>query len=224
MLRFHASRPTLTGLEMHLNTMLKEIARFEPQVVVLDPINSFVDVRNESDVKMMLLRLVDALKNREITGFFTSLTEGGQPLEKTDVSISSLIDTWLLVRDIESNGERNRGLCILKSRGMAHSNQIREFLLTNHGVELRDAYFGAGGAKSGTARQAEEAQLRAAEQLREQQVLRKQGELALRHSAMEAQVAAIRAEFAAREAAALGAIEQMQSIDLTPRPRVAARA
>lgn len=216
LLRFHASRPTLTGLEMHLNTMLREIARFEPQVVVLDPINSFVTAKNDGDVKMMLLRLVDALKNRQITGFFTSLTEGGAPLEKTDVAISSLIDTWLLVRDIESSGERNRGLCILKSRGMPHSNQIREFLLTNHGVELRDAYFGAAGAKSGTARQAEEAQLRASQLRRDQEILRKQGELALRHSAMEAQVAAIRADFAAREAAALGAIEQIQSIEPAP--------
>jgi circadian clock protein KaiC len=133
LLRFHAARPCLSGLEMHLATMLKQIAAFEPQVVVVDPLNSFVTVGNEDDVKMMLLRLVDALKLRQITAFFTSLTAGGGALEQTDVAISSLIDTWLLVRDMESGGERNRGLYILKSRGMPHSNQIREFLLTGQG-------------------------------------------------------------------------------------------
>lgn len=207
-LRFHASRPTLTGLEMHLVTMLREIDRFTPQVVVVDPINSFVMGDNEYDVKLMLLRLVDTLKCQQITAFFTSLTQGGEPLERTDVAISSLIDTWLLVRDIENGGERNRGLCILKSRGMPHSNQVREFLLTEHGVELRDFYFGVGGAKTGTARLAEEAMARASLLKRDRETAQQQGELTLRRAAIEAQIAAIRAQFAAEEAAALGRIEQ----------------
>lgn len=208
LLRFHASRPTLAGLEMHLTTMLKEIARFDPQVVVVDPLNSFVTAGNEGDVKMMLLRLVDALKLRQITGFFTSLTAGGGPLEQTDVAISSLIDTWLLVRDIESGGERNRGLCILKSRGMAHSNQIREFSFTGHGIELRDAYTGLAGALTGSARADQEALDRAAGLRREREIERKHDELTRKRAAMEAQVAAIRAEFAAQETVALEWIDQ----------------
>lgn len=211
LLKFHSSRPTLNGLEMHLVTMLREIAAFHPAVVVVDPINSFVASNNENDVKLMLLRLVDELKLQQITAFFTSLTQGGDPLERTDVAISSLIDTWLMVRDIETGGERNRGLCVLKSRGMPHSNQIREFLLTDHGVELRDAYFGATGAKAGTARLAEEAQTRALQLSREREIAQRQGELQLRRAAIEAQIGAIRAQFATEEAAARGRIEQVQS-------------
>lgn len=222
LLKFHAARPTLTGLEMHLITMLNEIARFGPQAVVVDPLNSFVTDGNESDVKMMLLRLVDTIKLKQITGFFTCLTEGGGPLEKTDVAISSLIDTWLLVRDIESDGERNRGLCILKSRGMPHSNQIREFLLTGHGIELRERYSGTGGAKTGSARRAEEAQLRALQLKRKHGVARRREALTLRRSAMEAQIAAVRAEFAAQEAADLAVIEQVGDDSSPPEDRAGA--
>ena len=93
----------------------------------------------------MLMRLIDYLKMQQITTLFTSLTSAGECLEQTEVGISSLMDTWLLLRDIEVDGERNRGLYILKSRGMAHSNQIREFLLTDHGVELLDVYLGPAG-------------------------------------------------------------------------------
>lgn len=210
-LKFHASRPTLTGLEMHLLIMLKEIAAFAPQVVVIDPLNSFVTVGNESDVKLMLLRLVDTLKERQITGFFTSLTAGGDSLEQTDVAISSLIDTWVLVRDLENAGERNRGLYILKSRGMAHSNQIREFTLTGQGVVLRDPYLGAAGVLTGSARLAQEAAEQGEQLRRAQEVTRKQAELAARRQAMEAQIEAIRAEFAAVEAATLVQIDQSQA-------------
>ncbi len=207
LLRFHATRPTLTGLEMHLITMLREIDRFDPHAVVVDPLNSFVTDGNESAVKLMLLRLVDTLKVKQITGFFTSLTEGGGPLEKTNVAISSLIDTWLLVRDIETDGERNRGLIILKSRGMPHSNQIREFWLTGHGVEVGGAATSAAGAKTGAARLAEQAQVRTLRLQRERDIVRTQDALTRRCTAMEAQIAAIRAGFAARDAAAPGLIE-----------------
>jgi len=210
LLEFHAARPTFSGLEMHLATMLKEIARFDPQVVIVDPLNSFVTVGNENDVKMMLLRLVDALKLRQITGLFTSLTSGGGSLEQTDIAISSLIDTWLLVRDMESGGERNRGLYILKSRGMPHSNQIREFSLTRQGIELRDAYIGPAGVLTGSARLAQEAQELAVQLRRELEILRKQDELTNKRAAMEAHVVAIRAEFAAQEVAALAQIDQAQ--------------
>lgn len=207
-LKFHASRPTLTGLEMHLLVMLREISTFDPNVVVIDPLNSFVTVGNESDVKLMLLRMVDTLKQRQITGFFTSLTAGGDSLEQTDVAISSLIDTWVLVRDLENAGERNRGLYILKSRGMAHSNQIREFTLTGQGVVLRDPYLGAAGVLTGSARLAQEAAEQGEQLRRAQEVTRKQAELAARRQAMEAQIEAIRAEFAAEEAATLVQIDQ----------------
>lgn len=211
LLQFHSSRPTLTGLEMHLVTMLREIADFNARVVVVDPINSFVTTNNENDVKLMLLRLVDELKNKQITAFFTSLTQGGDPLERTDVAISSLIDTWLMVRDMETGGERNRGLCILKSRGMPHSNQIREFLLTNRGVELRAPYFGAGGAKAGSARLAEETEMRALQSRRVREIAQRQDQLTLRRAAMEAHISAQRAQFAADEAVALGLIEQVRA-------------
>jgi circadian clock protein KaiC len=213
LLQIHAARPTLSGLEMHLATMLKDIARFNPQVVVIDPVNSFVTVGNENDVKLMLLRLVDALKLKQITGFFTSLNTGGDAMEQTDIAISSLIDTWLLVRDMESGGERNRGLYILKSRGMPHSNQIREFSLTAQGIELRDAYIGPAGVLTGSARLAQEAQERASQILSDQEIQRKQVELNCKREAMEAQILAIRAQFAAQEAAARIVIDQAQASD-----------
>lgn len=211
LLEFHASRPTMSGLELHLAKMLKEIGRYQPAVVVVDPLNSFVTVGNEDDVKLMLLRLVDALKLRQITAFFTSLTAGGSALEQTDVAISSLIDTWLLVRDLESGGERNRGLYILKSRGMRHSNQIREFSLTAQGIELRDAYLGPAGVLTGSARLAQEAQELAAQTRTDQEIARKQVELRRKQAAMEAQIAAIRAEFAVQESVALSLIDQARS-------------
>ena len=105
----------------------------------------------------MLLRLVDFLKEEQITALLTTLTGGSDALEQTEVNISSLVDTWLLLRDIESGGERNRGLYILKARGIAHSNQIREFLLTSRGVELRDVYLGEAGLLTGSARVTQEA-------------------------------------------------------------------
>lgn len=204
----------MSGLEMHLTTMLKAIRQFDPQVVVLDPLNSFVTGGNEDDVKLMLLRLVDALKLRGVTGFFTSLTSGGDSLERTDISISSMVDTWLLVRDLENGGERNRGLCILKSRGMAHSNQIREFALTSAGIELRDAYIGPLGVLWGSARLAQEAQQRAVQLRSDQDINRKQEELLRRRDAMEARVLAIRAEFAAQEGAAIAVIEEAQASEV----------
>jgi circadian clock protein KaiC len=127
-LRFHAARPTLYGLEMHLATMFKEIAAFRPAVVVVDPMNSLLAAGSESETRAMVTRLIDFLKGQQITSLFTSLTHEGSPLQQSEILISSLMDAWLLLQNIESDGERNRGLYVLKSRGMAHSNQIREFL------------------------------------------------------------------------------------------------
>ena len=213
LLKIHASRPTLSGLEMHLATMMHEIAHFKPAVVIVDPINSFVTVGNETEVKLMLLRVVDALKAKNITGFFTSLTSGTEAKEQTDIGISSLIDTWLLVRDIEAGGERNRGLYVLKSRGMRHSNQIREFSLTNLGIVLREAYVGPLGVLTGSARLAQEAQEAAGELQRLQGIERKKAELAAQRIALEAQIRFMQAEFAAKEAAESLRITEFQAVE-----------
>ena len=211
LLQFQANRPTFAGLEMHLTMMHKAINAFKPQVVIVDPLNSFVIGGNETEVKAMLMRLVDFLKMNRITGFFTNLTSGGSALEQTDIAISSLIDTWLLLRDIEIGGERNRGLYILKSRGMAHSNQIREFLLTDNGVELRDVYVGPSGVLTGSARLAQEAQEQAAQTMHEQGVERRKLELERKRRVIEAQIAAMRTEFEAQEAETLNIIGQEQA-------------
>ena len=210
LLQFQATRPTFAGLEMHLTKMHKAINAFKPQVVIVDPSNSFVIGGNEIEVKSMLMRLVDFLKMQQITGLFTSLTTSGGALEQSEVAISSLIDTWLLLRTIEIGGERNRGLYILKSRGMAHSNQIREFLLTDHGVELRDVYVGASGVLTGSARLAQEAQEQAGKLTRLQETERRQLELERKRKALEAQVVALRAEFEAQETETLSIIGQEQ--------------
>ena len=144
LLKIMAQRPFLHGLEMHLVSIHKEIERFDPSVVILDSVSNFVASGNTRDVNAMLIRLMDFLKTRGITSFMTFLTENGSgALEATDVGISSIIDVWLLVRDIELSGERNRGLHILKARGMRHSNQIREFILDQDGIKLIDVYLGS---------------------------------------------------------------------------------
>ena len=206
MLQFHATRPTLYGLETHLTTSIKLINTFKPDIVVLDPINAFVMGENQSEVKAMLLRLVDFLKMKRITAFFTSLTSAGDNIEISDVYISSLIDTWLLLRDIEVGGERNRGLYVLKSRGMAHSNQIREFRLTNQGIELLDVYVGPEGVLTGSARLSQETKDEAEQLLRQQEIVRKQFKLDRKRDAIEAQIVLLRSEFEAEEAEGLNVI------------------
>lgn len=207
LLHFHATRPTLTGLEMHLTSMHKAIQQQQARIVIVDPLNSFINSANAEEVKSMLMRLIDFLKMSQITGFFTSLTEGGTPLDRTDAAISSLIDTWLILQANEVGGERNRTLSILKSRGMAHSNQTREFLLTSQGLELRDVYVGPGGVLTGSARLAREAEEQAEQLTLRQEIERSQRELEHRRATLEAQIAAQRAEFAVQETAALTLIE-----------------
>ena len=207
LLHFHATRPTLHGLEHHLTTSIKLINKVEPQIVVLDPIDAFVMGNNQNEVKIMLLRLVDYLKMRNITAFFASLTNAGDNQELTDISISSLIDTWLLLRDIEIGGERNRGLYILKSRGMSHSNQIREFKLTDHGIELLDVYVGPEGVLTGSARISQEAKNDEEQLLRQQEIERKKFGLELKRAATEANIVVLRSEFKAEESETLKTIE-----------------
>jgi len=160
-----------------------------------------------------LLRLVDFLKARQTTAFMTNLTAGGDAWERTDVGISSIIDTWLLLRDIELGGERNRGIYVLKSRGMKHSNQIREFLLTSEGVQLEDVYVGPEGVLTGSMRAAQEARERAESLIRGQEIEQKQRELDRRRTVLEAQIASLRAEFEATEGEAARIAAQEKASD-----------
>jgi len=195
LLKFHSARPSLYGLEMHLLTFHKEIDQFGPQVFIIDPISNLSAAGTDSEVKSILTRLIDYLKMKNITTFLTDLTHFTGSLEHTSEEISSLIDTWLLLRDIELNGERNRGLYILKSRGMAHSNQIQEFLLTNRGIDLIDIYTGSGEVLTGSARAAQDAGEKAFELVRRREVDRKLREQERKRNALETKIAALRAEF-----------------------------
>ncbi len=160
LLRIVSARPSHYGLELHLATMLKAIKEFAPHSVIIDPITSFIAVGSANDAQAMLVRLVDLLKEREITSYFTSLTQGADTLEATEVGMSSLMDAWLFVRALETNGERNRLIYVLKARGIAHSNQVREFNITSTGIRLTDVYLGPQGVLTGSARVAREAEER----------------------------------------------------------------
>jgi circadian clock protein KaiC len=199
LLRFRATRPTAEGLETHLATIYRIVRDFRPQVVVVDPITNFVSVGSSEQIKLMLMRLVDFLKAQQVTGLFTSLIHGGGAAEGTDTAISSLIDSWLLLRDMEVSGERNRVLYVLKARGTPHSNQVREFLITPRGIELVDVYIGADRVLTGSARLAQEASERAAAVARDQEIQRKRRDFERRRQSLEAQIAALRADLEAGE-------------------------
>jgi circadian clock protein KaiC len=186
-LRMHASRPTFHGLEMHLVQIHKMVTEFKPTAVVIDPISNFSSSGSTSDAALMLLRLVDYLKAQQITAFLTHLTSGSNAAEATDVGISSIIDTWLLLRDIELGGERNRGLYVLKSRGMKHSNQIREFVITPEGVQLLDVYVGPEGVLTGSMRTAQEAREQAAAIALQEEIAAKQREVERLQATLERQ-------------------------------------
>jgi circadian clock protein KaiC len=194
LLQFRATRATSLGIEMHLVKMHSDINEFDPSIVVVDPVTALLSSSTLAETRNMLLRMVDFLKAKQITALMSTLTGGDDALERTQVDISSLVDAWLFLRDIETGGERNRGLYILKARGLAHSNQIREFLLTGHGVELRDVYLGPAGMLTGSARVAQEAKeaseagvLRQA--IETQELIRDR-----KRKAIEAQIAALQLE------------------------------
>lgn len=203
LLQFHSSRPTLYGLETHLAVMHKQVQEFKPRAVVIDPISNLINTGSVTEVRSMLLRLVDFLKSQKITALFTSLnSQGDNSLEETEVGVSSIMDTWLLLRDIELGGERNRGIYVLKSRGMVHSNQIREFVITSEGIDIRDVYVGPEGVLTGSMRLAQEARERAEKLARQHEIGSRQRKLERKRAALEAQIAALRAEFEAEEAEA----------------------
>jgi len=211
LLELQAARPSTFGLEMHLSRMHRAVERFKPKVVVLDPVSSLLSVAPSGDVHGTMTRLVDYLKSAGITALLTNLTRGKSEVESTDVAISSIVDTWLLVVALESNGERNRGLYVLKARGMSHSNQIREFILTDHGIDLIDVYAGAGGVLTGSARLSQEAEERAKGLVEEQELERRQRALARLKTAFDAELAALQARFETEQADLLSGISQHQA-------------
>jgi len=197
LLKFEAARPSLFGLEMHLARMHREIERFKPDAVVLDPISS---LRGEQgDVHSALLRVIDLLKSNGTTALLTNLVSGQQVTDATDIGMSSLMDTWLSLVHVESNGERNRGLYVLKSRGMSHSNQIREYVLGADGIHLIDAYVGAGGVVTGSSRLAQEAADAAEEMRRQQETTRRRRDIERRRATIKRQIADLRSSLDAEE-------------------------
>ncbi|HEU4794128.1 MAG TPA: circadian clock protein KaiC [Pyrinomonadaceae bacterium] len=213
LLRFHNARPSNFGLEVHLALIHKTIVDHQPDVVVVDPITNFLAVADASDTKAMLTRLIDFLKMRRITAVFTSLTGSTVEIEDSEVGVSSLMDVWLLVKNIESNGERNRGLYILKARGLAHSNQVREFLLTDRGVELIDAYVGSEGVLMGSARAAQTAREAAVAMEREESRQRKQRELRRKQQLYEAQLVSLKSQYELEREILLKELEEEEKRD-----------
>jgi circadian clock protein KaiC len=196
LLEIHASRPTLLGLEQHLVMMHDLVRSFRPAVVAVDPISNLTLAHGDAEVKPTLMRLIDFLKKEQITAIFASLTNGGDGTdvsEESQLGVSSLMDTWLILRNVEFTGERNRTIFVRKSRGMSHSNQVREFVLSDKGIDLVDMYLGGDRMLTGSARVAQEAQERAAATLREQDHQRKMRQLASKRKAIEAQIAALQA-------------------------------
>jgi len=208
LLQFHNARPSAFGLEIHLAMIHKVITEFKPSVVVVDPITNFLAVGDEIETKAMLTRLIDLLKINQITAMFTSLTSAQSEVEDSEVGVSSLMDAWLLVKNIESNGERNRGLYILKARGIAHSNQVREFVLTDHGIELLDAYIGSEGVLMGSARSSQLAREKAAEVERQLTTARRERELRRKQDLYEAQLIALKGQYESERDAILRDLDE----------------
>ncbi len=207
-LHFETVRPFHYGLEMHLARTIKAISEFGPSIVVIDPISGLDTSGTPLEVKSAMMRLLDYLKQKGITAMLTDLKIGGNVIERADSAISSLVDTWMVLRDLESNGERNRGLHVIKSRGMGHSNQVREFVLSNAGIQLTDVYIGPSGMLTGSARVAQEARERAEHVSIDEEAERQQLALECKRAALEGQIAALRAEFSAEEATVRRTVSQ----------------
>jgi circadian clock protein KaiC len=179
--------------------MFKQIAAFRPAAVIVDPMTSLLAAGTDAETKGMMTRLMDFLKSEQITAVFTSLTQGGHALEQSESAMSSLMDAWLLLQDFEGNGERNRVLYVLKARGMAHSNQIREFLISSRGIDLVDAYIGPSGVLTGAARVAQTALEKAETLAAVQEAARRRSELKRKHLALEQQIAGLRSDYGTEE-------------------------
>ncbi|HEX4348634.1 MAG TPA: circadian clock protein KaiC [Vicinamibacterales bacterium] len=213
LLRFHAARPTYAGIEEVLLVTHKHIASFKPSIVIVDPMTNLLQVSTLNEVRSMLTRLVDFLKTKEVTAIFTSLTLPGGSLEANEADVSSLMDTWLLLKAIEVGGERNRALYVLKSRGMEHSNQIREFVLTSDGLRLLDVYLGPEGVLTGSARVTQEGREKAAGTSRRQQLDGRGRELERKREIFEARMTMLRAEFQVEEEVIQQSIAESKLLD-----------
>ena len=212
-LSFEAARPSLYGLEMHLARMHRDIGRFRPDAVVVDPLSALRGP--SSEVHATLLRMVDLLKGRGITAVFTSLRNGGG-LDGRDHGLSSLMDCWIKLENVEANGELNRVLHVIKARGMSHSNQVREYRMASSGIELIEPYIGPEGVLTGTARLSQAAREAAAGLRRQQEAERRQRDLDRRRQALERQIAELRAALEAEqeEAGTLSQEEQLREAAL----------
>jgi circadian clock protein KaiC len=203
MLKFHAVRPTAYSLEMHLSMMLKLINEFKPAMLAVDPISNLYPIGDDIQVRSMLMRLIDYAKSLQITGLFTNLSNdaetGMYSLEPTELHVSSLMDVWLILKNVEGNGERNRIFSIIKARGMAHSNQLREFVLSDRGIQLLDLYKGTEGVLFGSARMAQESREAGERIRRNEEITRKKRELEDKKTLMENEISLIRAKFAREE-------------------------
>ena len=201
LLQIYATRPTLTGLEQHLVSMHDQIEAYNPSLVVIDPISNLTLDEIAVEVKPTLIRLIDLIKRRGITAVFTVLTsDRNLGTESTQSEVSSLMDTWIVLRNVEYNGERNRTLVVLKSGGMKHSNQVREFVMSDNGIDLIDVYLGADRVLTGSARVAQAESESAAIELRRRTFEHRLEEMNVKRTAIEAQIAALQAEAKASEA------------------------
>ncbi len=211
LLQFHSTRPTVHGLEMHLVQLHRLVNDFKPEVVIIDPVTDLSSAGDTDESHNMLIRLIDFLRKKGITAFFVSLTASMRVLETADSGMSSIVDTWLLLSDVEHGGERNRALYVLKSRGMAHSNQVREFLITSKGLRLVPTYLGPTGVLTGSARLIQESKDAAAVKSQQEEIQRMQLVLDYRRQAVEAQVEALRAGFEAEKKEFGRAVASQQS-------------
>ncbi|HEY0091120.1 MAG TPA: ATPase domain-containing protein, partial [Flavobacterium sp.] len=214
-LQIHSSRPSLNGLELHLLTLRKMIKNFKPETVIIDPISNLITIGNELEVRSMLVRLIDMLKYNNITALFTSLigqTDTLRP-DMSEESISSLVDTWISVRDMEGVGERNRGIFIIKSRGMGHSNQVREFVITGNGIELLEVEMGPEGILTGAARQTNAINIELTRLKLEDELNRKDRDITRKRNILQSNIEALRNEFesAEEELGILKATEEMHA-------------
>jgi len=200
LLRIESTRPTLHGLEQHLVRIYELVRAWKPEVVAVDPISNLTSEREDAGLKLTLMRLIDFLKTQGVTALFTSLTSDGGPMvvATSEMGVSSLMDSWLLLANVAHNGERTRTLQVLKSRGMPHSNQVREFVFSDRGVDLIDVYLFGDQVLTGTARLAHEAQVIATTDLQSKDHARRLRDLANRRKALDAQIAALKMEAEAR--------------------------
>jgi circadian clock protein KaiC len=213
LLRFEASRPSLFGFEMHLAHMIREIETYQPAVVVVDPISAFRGP--SSEIHATLVRLADVCKSRGVTAVFTSLSAADEQMSDSERTVSSLMDTWISLTDVETNGERDRVLYVRKSRGMSHSKQVREYRLTDNGIHLIEVYVGPEGVLTGTARVAQEAREREDELARRHATERRRREVQRKRDTTEREILEMRAAIEIEEAEISMLIEQEEAREAT---------